>query len=303
MSDKCGVCNLPVNSSRSHNKVQCTSCKTAFHGNKCLQLAVEYADSEDINKWLCETCEEKTNQTPQKATLQDVWNEIKLMRSEQKTMQSSLNGYYDLLEEITKRVQTQDNKITECEQKIECLQSENAVLRDKNTNMFEKVCDLEQYSRRNCVEVHGIPEIPGEDVITTVQRVGEALNFQIQVNMIDACHRLGPKNNNVSTRGIVIKFVRRLDKEGLLKAKKVKRNLATSHLDPSISKFAKLETPIYINEMLSPHNRQLFNKARHFKQEHGIKFLWISNGNILMRKSDNSAVFKINSIDDFKDVH
>ena len=67
----------------------------------------------------------------------------------------------------------------------------------------------EQYSRRNCLLIHGLPESKNENtdelVIETIQEeMGEA----IEKDEIDRSHRLGATKNNDKTRPVIIKIAR-----------------------------------------------------------------------------------------------
>ena len=86
----------------------------------------------------------------------------------------------------------------------------------KNVNMSSTIESLkgcldrqEQYSRRNWLIIHGLPESKNENtdelVINTIKvKMGE----EIEKNEIDRSHRLGALKNNGKSRPIIIKFVR-----------------------------------------------------------------------------------------------
>ena len=86
----------------------------------------------------------------------------------------------------------------------------------KNINMSATIESLkgcldrqEQYSRRNCLLIHGLPESKNENtdelVIDTIK---EKMGEEIERNEIDRSHRLGAPKNNGKSRPIIIKFVR-----------------------------------------------------------------------------------------------
>ncbi len=108
--------------------------------------------------------------------------------------------------------------------------------------------------------------------------------------MIDACHRMGRQlGPSGAAPGIIVKFVRRLDMEELMKKRRVKRNLSTRHMNlrtPS-------DNPVYVNEAFSPARRRLFKEARQVKQEKNLKYLWIRGGNIFMRKEEQAPVVQV----------
>ncbi|XP_031355236.1 uncharacterized protein LOC116179578 [Photinus pyralis] len=165
---------------------------------------------------------------------------------------------------------------------------------------------LEQYSSKNSIEISGVPEIKGEEITNVVTAVSGAVGFTLNRSMIDACHRLGKNPNKPNEpRGIILKFVSRMDKDQLLKCKRIKRNVHVSDLGEMFSRLPNVNpnSNIFINESLSQFNRVLYAKARLYSKQNNIKFVWIRNGQIAMRKVEDSKIFVIKSVDDFKDVH
>ena len=67
----------------------------------------------------------------------------------------------------------------------------------------------EQYSRRNCLLIHGLPESKNENtdelVIDTIK---EKMGEEIEKNERDRSHRLSAPKNNGKSRPIIRKFVR-----------------------------------------------------------------------------------------------
>lgn len=127
-----------------------------------------------------------------------------------------------------------------------------------------------------------------------VIEVGKALDIDVRADMIDVCHRL-KKQNNRATPGIIVRFVRRTDKENMLQKRRVKRTLSTRHLGlPS-------DQPIYLNQSLSQSRRILFAKARQVKIDKKYKFLWVDKaGNIKIRRDEGSRPILISSADDLR---
>ncbi|XP_046685594.1 uncharacterized protein LOC124371301 [Homalodisca vitripennis] len=165
----------------------------------------------------------------------------------------------------------------------------NRQLKNKVQKLEERLEDMEQYSRGNCLEIHGIPQEPNEDVLTVVKDVGKALDIDVSDSMIDTCHRLGKRENKGKNyhAGIIVKFVRRMDKEEFLRKRRVKRNLNLSHINKPGGEV------IYVNESLSPERRRLLALAKAAKREKGYTFLWIRNGKIFLRKEEEAPVIVV----------
>ncbi|XP_071954159.1 uncharacterized protein [Antedon mediterranea] len=91
-----------------------------------------------------------------------------------------------------------DNGVTAAN--ISNLREQNDTLLAENRAMGDKLDELEQYSRRNCLLLHGVPESFKEntdtlalDVITT--KISEG----VELCDIDRTHRLGRKKLNPGT--------------------------------------------------------------------------------------------------------
>lgn len=232
-----------------------------------------------------------------KLSLEDVMKVVKEIRDTQNAYNIDVNKACDSLEsqikENTTALKAQTEQNGKLSALIESLSAENTLLKKKIRDLEERVEDMEQYSRSNCLEIQGIPLTPTEDVLSIVKEVGQALDMQIADTMVDACHRLGRRNDD-NPPGIIVKFVRRTDKEKFLQKRRVKRTLSTRHLGRSDDR------PIYVNESLSPARRRLHALARRFQKEENYKFLWVRNGRIFLRKEENAPVKVITSSEDLK---
>ncbi|KAH7970569.1 hypothetical protein HPB49_010641 [Dermacentor silvarum] len=55
---------------------------------------------------------------------------------------------------------------------------------------------------------------------------------------------------------------------------------------------------VYVNDHLTPENKRLFAQALSLKKEKHWKFLWVDNGRIKARKSEDSRVHVITNMQD-----
>jgi polyhydroxyalkanoate synthesis regulator phasin len=303
----CQVCLLAFK--KNQLKITCNDCKKQFHG-KCVNLSaadIAYITEEQQSVWRCDPCGKSRRQSLRleatadegKLTLEDIVKTLREIRDEQKKTVRDFNESYgslhDKLEENAVTLNQGMSSIENFVKVIEELKSENSFLKSKVSNLEKRIDDLEQYSRRNCIELQGIPEKKDESVLDLVKNVGKALNFEITEDMVDACHRIGKPENATRPRGIIVKFVRRTDKEKLInKRREKKRDFSIRHIGLPEDK------PIFINESLSPARRRLFAMAREQKKKQGVKYLWLRGGSILMRATDGSPVIEIQSVEDLE---
>ncbi|KAB0802543.1 hypothetical protein PPYR_04729 [Photinus pyralis] len=161
---------------------------------------------------------------------------------------TSLNLCHSKLDDNAKELAKINTRIDSHDDLIQSLQQENHQFRKSLSVQKLKTDELEQYTRRNNIEVHGIPQIQGEDVYQLIQKVAVALGVNVDKGGIDTCHRISKSS---SSSVIICKFVNRYTKEEMLAKRKIKRNLSTTDIG-----FSRGST-IYINENLTVYRRQL----------------------------------------------
>ncbi|KAK5643414.1 hypothetical protein RI129_005500 [Pyrocoelia pectoralis] len=222
--------------------------------------------------------------------------ETRLLESQKRLefdLNKSLNSAHEKLDENFKLLQEHTAQITKANLDIESLKSENLLLSKKLAENHSRLVHCEQYSRSNTLEIYGIPETKNENSLQVVLAVAEALGVTINESSIDACHRL-KKVQNRPTTGIIVKFVRRYDKQLFLEKRKVKgsnfttASLSILGLDPTNP------TPVYVNQSLCKTRRVLLGKARKKAYEGNYKYVWVDDrGNIKVRKADNSKIIYV----------
>lgn len=299
----CGEC-LKVIGSKVL-RVICNDCSREYHA-ACLKMSKADIDciTADGLVWRCSNCASARRKSMRlesdvdegKTSLEDLMKVIQEIRDSQKSYEKGYNVAYealnDKLEENTAVLKSQSEKIDKYCNLIEQLTTENKQLKQKIKTLEERLEDSEQYTRSNSIEIQGIPLEPNEDVLSIVKNVGKAMDLEICETMIDACHRLGKKQNGNNPPGIIVKFVRRLDKEEFLRKRRVKRNLSTRHMGRTDDR------PVYVNESLTPARRRLLAMARAVQREKNYKFLWVRNGRIFMRREENASVTIVTTQED-----
>lgn len=230
-------------------------------------------------------------------TLLDVVKMLTEIKKDNKIMERelgrSIERCHSDVEDVLKKLTIQEKQLDLCLQKIEAQAQEISGLKKENEMLHREISDLQQYSRVNCLELHNYPVEKNEDLVGVVKSVGSALGHPISEQLIDNCHRLpSRKGDSKSPPAIIIKFTRRIDKEELLRKRRIKRDFSTRHLGLAS------DIPLYLNESLAPERRRVLALARRIKAEKGYKYLWIRNGKILMRKIDGQAVIVLETESD-----
>ena len=128
----------------------------------------------------------------------------------------------------------------------------------------ERVEELQQYTRRNCLLVTGIPESTGENTDELIQELArDKMNFELKEYDIDRTHRTGQSYNG-KPRAIAVKFTRYTTRNNFIKNRKQLRG-----------------TKIGVQEMLTPYTRGLLKRAQDLvEQAHWVKGAWTWDGRV-----------------------
>lgn len=302
---KCNVCSASITNRQL--KVVCSECKGLCHAN-CVSMSREDIDTLAAGNivWRCPPCAVTRRQSMSavsraesgQATISDVVFMLEQARDERKRLETdlgtSIEHCHSKIIDNTNMIAEQTAQIAECLKTIATVRQENLELKKQVNDLTTRLAEAEQYSRRNCVEIYGVPEVENENVLQMVKQVGSAVKFTIEDGMVDACHRLGKnKSKKGGPPGIIVKFVRRFDKQRLLELKKLnKPELSARHIGMAS------DSPIYVNESLCFARRDLLKTVQEFKRKHGYKYAWVKEGKIFLKKEDKGKAIPVTHPDD-----
>ena len=158
--------------------------------------------------------------------------------------------------------------------------------------------NLEQYGRRENLEIHGIPEMNHESTNEIVKSVAKALNVDLDENQISTSHCIAqPKRDRQQQRKsnqsppIIVRFSNRDKRNEIFRKKKMLRS------NPSVnSTFGN----VYVNitENLTKRRKTLFNTAKLAKRDLHFGFLWTSQGRIRLRRDSESEIINVSLLSD-----
>ena len=194
-----------------------------------------------------------------------------------------------LREEVSSLQQTVDKQKKEFESARKEL-SKSSVKKSEFIEVERDVVDLQQYIRRNNIEISGIPNSV-EKLEEKVISIGKAVNINIKQTDIEACHRLKQKDGEEGPKKTIVRFVNRKLCERLLSAsKKFKQH--------SVYSKAGLKNVIYINNNLCGYNKFLWGKTKYLYQKKSINKFWVFNGVINVLIAENDSPIKITHLND-----
>ncbi|XP_046679222.1 uncharacterized protein LOC124366665 [Homalodisca vitripennis] len=155
---------------------------------------------------------------------------------------------------------------------------------NKSVNdLQERLINIEQYSKKHNIEISGIPTTPQDDVKHIVKDFGLALGVEVQLSNIAAAHRI-PSYNKSRLPSVVVQFHDRDIKEALL-SKFREAKTRSDHLTADKINRAFPPGRVYVNDHLTPENKQFLAMLKKKCQDVGYVFVWCRDRKFFVRKA------------------
>lgn len=226
--------------------------------------------SRSTEGWLCPKCVRSGNTVPQ-------------------VQQKNQNPSYTI-DDVMKKLLDMEKNYNSLFQKYEQQVQENLKLKEEIAEIKVMLNRNEQKVLNKNLIIHGIPQEKNESLKQIIEEVGN----QLQVNLANSeftAYRMGKPEDK--KRPIKACFENETFKNQLIKTpKKYDLNAQTLGF--------RVDSKIFLNHDLTKPNLELYKRSLAFKKTHDYKYLWINNGNILLRKREDSVVKVIKKDEDLK---
>lgn len=309
MSGLCKICVVKLN--RDELTVKCQICSKLFH-SKCVLPQKEIECSKKLNYvWTCTECfvKPKANKSaPATSNVDKISTPDQNVSYQHTSVQTPSNCDVDFSDSITSFKfiydQLKKNELTFTKRfdgidilltKIEGLQLENHNLKKKVADLEWRIDSFEQSTRANTLEIFGLPDAITADKTKlselTVKLINTGLNLHIDTSAVQSIFKV----NSQRMKKVIIKFRDHQVRDSILVAKR-KQRVTTDCIGllPSVE--------IFINENLTKSRSHLYAEARKRKKMSHFKYLWIRNGNILVRKTEGCEAKLIKSVSDLDEI-
>ena len=171
--------------------------------------------------------------------------------------------------------------------RIEALEAREKIADKIIHDLEEKYDDIEQYSRKFNLEIHGIPERKEEDVTQIILDLAEAIDADVREEDIDICHRLYKAEGKA--RPIIVKFTN--DSKYEMYSKRLRLRKVDNREKFGVER-------IFINENLTSRRALLYSKVRKKVKDNPVWNTWTIDGKIFLRKSPTGRPIRIKAEDD-----
>lgn len=238
--------------------------------------------------------------------------EIKLMLS---SIQSSITSilsenvkFREDMEELKKLLRSNERELKELKASLDKANKQNALLlkellgtktklneqTERIDSLIELLDNLEQYSTKNSLKIHGIPENIYTSTEEVVLKVAEAVNVPVAAEDIEISHKLRRRNG---MKPIIVKFCNHKVKSRLYKERTKLKSVKISDLYPSYASAATKQNRIFINENLTPYRADLVRQANDMKADGLLSSVWTVDGKVFVKTSPSGNPVRIYSED------
>ena len=182
------------------------------------------------------------------------------------------------------------------DKRFEILESQIYVTRRVNEELVTRIGQIEknsyrnsQYSRRECIEISGIPaEIDNKSLENTALEIIARSGVNVSNENVEGCHRIG-KNN-----ATILKFSRRKDCYATLKVRKEISNMKFDDIN--------IHAKIYVNQSLCQYYKTLRWRCKKLWENDLIHSFWVYNSKIFIRINADGNMFEISHDNDIIDL-
>ncbi|XP_078357184.1 uncharacterized protein LOC144642060 [Oculina patagonica] len=243
-------------------------------------------EQEDIRKVL-NTIQDNTNK---------LLEENKALRNQYSELQKSLEFHIAKIETITTENEALKKEMKSMKKRLnEATEERDEMYEDLGT-AINQLDDLEQYTRKHNLEIHGIPETPDENIAERVTALGNVLNVTIRTDDIDICHRLQTSKNPSKPKPIIVRFKSYRAKKELYGARKQLKG-------QNLNQVFNGGGIVYINENLTRMRRELFAKVWKRKKSEHWHSAWTTDGKIFVKIEATDYPIRIYNNEDLDRIY
>lgn len=321
---KCNQCLQPV--VHDEEVLVCYDCKRIYHP-ACTKIRTmdkfKKMNNATKSSWRCDICTADSSsrsdmESGENKILQSISqmrNDINLKFNEVNSNMSEVKGQLtnvtssinDLKMSLDTLAQENDARKIEYEQIV----NENQQLKVSVSELKEQVADIQQYTRRNNIEIVGIPMISSrENVYTILSRVADVIDVPYGRQDISVAHRLPvPRSNRINSPqkskeivkkhpSIVVQFVSRNVKAEWMAAFRANREaLTAAALNNSLE-----PTPVFLNDHLTGANKMILGRGRELVRQKKLAGAWTFEGKIWVRRTKEGPATRVKSVEEVDNV-
>ncbi|CAB3252286.1 unnamed protein product [Arctia plantaginis] len=210
---------------------------------------------------------------------------VESLKIEQNKLITKLNTHEDRFIKLDKELKQQIVETTDLHKKMKLLEKEYN--RSQQQNRFLNV------------EIVGVPEKSGENLVQLLLQIATFVNANINADDIEFTTRVQPHHSHPGRpRRIIAKLKTRRAKDSIIiNFRKLNKDKGITSKDLG---YDGNSNKVFINEHLTIANKILLNNCRQRARELNVKFVWVKNCSIYMRNNETSPPVEITAEEDIQ---
>lgn len=202
---------------------------------------------------------------------------------------------------IKKELKSRDDKIEALEKRLNEKVSEV-------DNLKMQIDEIEQYSRKYCINVKGVPETPREDPIEIIMNIANGIGVTLQASDIDVAHRIGRSERTAGggkTRDLCVKFRSYQKRSEVWQSRKALRSWqqpGTRMTRARSASQADKVPDVFMYENLTRHRQRVMYVARELKRANKLWAVWSDGGVMKVKKTQTSGTVIIKTEADVQKI-
>lgn len=224
------------------------------------------------------------------ATTDELAKQLKECKKQQKDLSSSQQFISSQFDDFVNQLQELTDSNKEMRKELNSVVNKCRQQADEIEQLKTKLNSCEQKDINNNAIIRGISS--NDDARESVKKVAALAGVNIEDHDISSARHMQPTNK---PSAIVVSFNKNEKKIEFVKSAKQKR-ISSAQIGYSGDAY-----PIYVDHQLTTESFNLFLEAKKLKKL-GVTFVWIANGNILLREKVGKPAIKITSISQLKSI-
>ena len=242
------------------------------------------------------------------ATMTDIKQENRNLKKELEGLKESMSFNEKEFQEIKASLKKAAEKnaslseeLTKTKEELQATTHDLEQEKEETSKVWCALDVLEQYTRKNSLEIHGLPEHVYSDTESAVIKVANALQVNLRPEDIEISHKLKGREGK---RPIIVKFCSHKTKTKLYRKRTKLRSVKVADIFPSYAAAVteSNEDRIYINENLTPYRRDVLKEANQRKKNKQLASVWTLDGKIYTKTSPDGQRFCIFSTEDLNNI-
>lgn len=207
----------------------------------------------------------------------------------------TLNFYGNKIDDISRIVEIVQQKLALMEKRMEKTENENKDLKAKLQGMEIQLNEVEQNQCNDKIEITGNVTKNTDPIVLTEEILVKAglppSQVEFRAKKVVKTYKDGEKVQEKAS--VIVQFRSTDDRNDVMS--KIKQEKVFNRLENG-------RAPIYINELLSPYYKKLLFELNTLKRQGSYSYVWVKEGKILVKKTQESKVCRITSMNDLAKI-